>query len=158
MRRALVPGVMLLLGAPCWAQDGKIIAQQRNAAGEGYTVMRVWGGHHDMGYAQGFMLAADVEQAAAEVKSLAGAMYGQLRTAMQATVWKPTELGPVSSAAAASGPVSSAAAASGPVQTASKKLKLLPPIRISSWLCRVHSRTGRPLTHTGRKPALWIRR
>ena len=148
MRRALVPGVMLLLGAPCWAQDGKIIAQQRNAAGEGYTVMRVWGGHHDMGYAQGFMLAADVEQAAAEVKSLAGAMYGQLRTAMQATVWKPTELGPVSSAAAASGPV----------QTASKKLKLLPPIRISSWLCRVHSRTGRPLTHTGRKPALWIRR
>jgi hypothetical protein len=42
------------------AQQGKVIAQQRSPSGEGYTVMAVWGAHHELGYAQGFLLAKEI--------------------------------------------------------------------------------------------------
>jgi hypothetical protein len=81
-----------LLAAQAWAQQGKIISQSLDASGEGITVMKVWGTHHEMGYAQGNLLAKEIVKFLQEVKQLEGAQYVLLRPLVQATVWKPAEL------------------------------------------------------------------
>jgi hypothetical protein len=89
----MVVGTLLLLFAAVGqAQNGKIITQKLNSSGEGITVMRVWGTHHEMGYAQGKLMAQDIIKGGNEMKALAGALYGALRQQIQATVWKPSEL------------------------------------------------------------------
>jgi len=88
----MVVVALLLLGGRVEAQQGAILRQDRNASGEGYTVLRVWGTPHEMGYAQGFLLANEAVTIWTEVKAKLGALYGTARGAMAASVWRPADL------------------------------------------------------------------
>jgi len=90
---ALVIALHSLAAGRARAQQGLIVEQQRNSTGEGYSVVKVWGSHQEMGYAQGFLFAKEIVAAADEVKSTIGALYGTARQTMGAAVWKPA--GPI---------------------------------------------------------------
>jgi len=91
-RRPIVPGlIVVLFSTAAWAQKGKIL-EQNLASGEGYTVMRVWGSHLEMGQAQGQLLAREIVAGAAEVKQTVGAVYATLRAQMSVAVWAPAEI------------------------------------------------------------------
>ena len=81
--------LLLLVPAGALAQKGKIIKQELSSAGEGYTIMSVWGSDYDMGYAQGYMMHKSMLQGAKEIKQVLGTMYTTARAAAQGTVWKP---------------------------------------------------------------------
>jgi hypothetical protein len=81
----LVPGLAL-------GQNARISDQKLDAAGEGYTVITVWGSHYDMGYAQGKVLAQEIVSGVQEVKQLTQTVYATLRLGVQAAVFKPAEL------------------------------------------------------------------
>ena len=69
--------------------NGKIIAQKLNAQREGYTVLSVWGTYREMGYAQGYLLAKDIDGIVRQFKILLGTKYSMLSTVIANTVWKP---------------------------------------------------------------------
>ena len=94
MRRfTLVVIGVVLVAAPAAAQQGKVLQEQLGPTGEGHTVMRVWGSHNAMGYAQGFMLADAILKMLAETKALVGtSLWSQGRLLMPLTQWKPAEL------------------------------------------------------------------
>ena len=83
----VVAVVILGIAAPAWAQNFKIIGQDLNNQRQGYQVIRVWGTHYEMGYAQGFALAADIVSAIHEVKGQAGAYYGAARGTIDEPWW-----------------------------------------------------------------------
>ncbi|MCD6498305.1 MAG: hypothetical protein J7M25_08425 [Deltaproteobacteria bacterium] len=83
----VVAVVILGIAAPAWAQNFKIIEQNLNNQRQGYQVIRVWGTHYEMGYAQGFALAADIVAAVHEVKNQVGVYYGATRSAIYDTWW-----------------------------------------------------------------------
>jgi parallel beta-helix repeat protein len=72
--------------------NGVIIDQQLNAAGQGYTVVRLYGSYYEMGYAHGDLLADYVVRSMEETKELFGGPYTVMRTAMADSVWKPAEI------------------------------------------------------------------
>jgi len=72
--------------------NGIIIDQQLNAAGQGYTVVRLYGSHYEMGYAHGDLLADYIVKTAEETKELLGGWYSVLRIVMAGSVWKPAEI------------------------------------------------------------------
>ena len=72
--------------------NGVIIDQQLNAAGQGYTVVRLYGSYYEMGYAHGDLLADYVVRSVEETKELFGTPYTGMRTAMADSVWKPAEI------------------------------------------------------------------
>jgi len=72
--------------------NGVIIDQQLNAAGQGYTVVRLYGSYYEMGYAHGDLLADYVVRSMEETKELFGALYTAMRTATADSVWKPAEI------------------------------------------------------------------
>lgn len=91
----------LLLLLCCWllvpissfAQQGTILHQQLNAQGHGYTVIRVWGTHHQMGYAYGYLLAREILKGIDEIKAYIGqANYLKLRLLIGASIWRPLEI------------------------------------------------------------------
>ena len=85
----------LLRLAPAAARagtKGKIIKQELSSAGEGYTILSVWGSHYDMGYAQGTLMHKSILLGAKEIKTVLGSLYPTARTAVQGTVWKPAEV------------------------------------------------------------------
>ena len=82
-------GLLLAAPGPCPAQQGKVIQQQLDSNGEGYTVLKVWGTDYQMGYAQGHLLAKPIVQGVQEVKKTLGLLYGLARTHMQSAVWVP---------------------------------------------------------------------
>ncbi len=87
--------VVLLLGlcaGVASAQQGKILDQQRNAAGEGYSVVKVWGTHYEMGYAHGLLFGKEIVAASDEVKKTVGVLYGTARQTMTAALWKPASI------------------------------------------------------------------
>jgi MYXO-CTERM domain-containing protein len=88
-RASWLVALILVVPHPALGQQGKIVDQQRNAAGEGYSVVKVWGSHHDMGYAHGFLFGKEIVAAADEVKKTIGVLYGTARQAMTAALWKP---------------------------------------------------------------------
>jgi hypothetical protein len=80
-----------LLATQSWAVKGKIIAQ--NLDGEqGYTIMKIWGTHNEMGYAQGTLLAPHIIKGVQQLKSFMGVQYGLLRVGLANSVWKPDVL------------------------------------------------------------------
>jgi MYXO-CTERM domain-containing protein len=81
--------LLCLAATDAWGQQGKVVDQQRNAAGEGYSVLRVWGSAEEMGYAQGYIFAKESVAAVDEIKKTIGLLYGTARQAMTAAVWKP---------------------------------------------------------------------
>lgn len=82
-----------LLSSSAYAQNYEILDQQLDAAGEGYTVVRVWGTHHEVGFAVGAAFAGEIDDTVQEVRALAGSNYDFLRTAMGYVTWVPGGVG-----------------------------------------------------------------
>jgi hypothetical protein len=83
-----IAGWLLLAGVAA-AQNGVVLAQELNASDQGYTVLRVWGSHYEMGYAQANLLGDYIADSVDETKAVAGTGYSSLRTLMAVSVWKP---------------------------------------------------------------------
>jgi hypothetical protein len=81
----------LLAGAAA-AQNGVILDQDLNGSSQGYTVIRVWGTHYEMGDAQAQLLGDYIVDAVNETKALVGVLYNTLRGQIAASVWQPAEL------------------------------------------------------------------
>jgi len=76
--------------APAAGEKGLILDQQLDPNGEGYTVLRVWGSHHEMGHAQAALLGDYIVQGVDDVKALLGGpLYSQVRNVMAQAVWMP---------------------------------------------------------------------
>jgi len=86
-----VAACWLLAGAAA-AQNGIILDQYLNGSNQGYTVIRVWGSHYEMGDAQAHFLGDYIVDAVNETKTLTGVFYDTLRGSMAASVWRPAEL------------------------------------------------------------------
>jgi hypothetical protein len=85
--------VGLLLAGAAAAQNGVILDQQLDASNRGYTVLRIWGSHYEMGYAQASLLGDYIVTGVAEMKDLVGPTdYDALRLLMSVAVWKPPEI------------------------------------------------------------------
>jgi len=74
------------------AVNGVILDQQLDAGGKGYTVLRVWGSHYEMGYAHAWFLADDIVTGVEEVETQAGVYYSVLRSLIEGAVWQPVEI------------------------------------------------------------------
>ncbi len=72
--------------------NGIILAQELDPSDQGYTVLRVWGSHYDMGYAHATLLGDSIVQVVDQFKELIGSDYGNLHTLMAAAVWQPPEI------------------------------------------------------------------
>jgi hypothetical protein len=84
-----IAGWLLLAGVAA-AQNGVILDQQLDASNRGHTVMRVWGSHYQMGYAQASLLGDYIVNGVDELKDLVGEPdYGSLRILMALSIWKP---------------------------------------------------------------------
>ena len=86
-----IAGWLLVAGVAA-AQNGIILEQELDASNQGYTVIRVWGSHYEMGYAQANLLGDYIVDAVAEVKVIAGSEYNTLRNLMAVSVWQPPEI------------------------------------------------------------------
>lgn len=92
----VIAGWWLLAGVAT-AQNGMILEQQLDANNQGYTVIRVWGSHYEMGYAQANLLGDYIVDAVDETKSLVESVggpfyYDSLRSLMAVSVWQPPEI------------------------------------------------------------------
>jgi hypothetical protein len=87
----LIAGLWLLAGVAT-AQNGIILDQDLDGSNQGYTVMRVWGTHYEMGYAQANLLGDYIVDAVDETKAYAGPLYNAFRNSMATAVWKPDEI------------------------------------------------------------------
>ena len=94
MRTFLIAMVgWLFLAGVAVAQNGVILDQQLDASNRGYTVLRIWGSHYEMGYAQASLLGDYIATGVDEIKALAGEPdYSSLRLLMAVAVWKPPEI------------------------------------------------------------------
>jgi len=95
-RCLVIAGCLLVAGAAA-AQNGVILEQDLNASNHGHTVIRLWGSHYEMGYAQASLLGDYIVDAVAEtenlVESVGGPLYyDSLRTLMENAVWQPPEI------------------------------------------------------------------
>jgi len=87
-----IAGCLFLAGVAA-AQNGLILDQQLDGDNRGYTVLRIWGSHYEMGYAQASLLGDYIVTGVAEMKALVGESdYTSLRLLMSASVWKPPEI------------------------------------------------------------------
>jgi len=87
-----IAGCLFLAGV-AGAQNGVILDQQLDANNRGYTVLRIWGSHYEMGYAQASLLGDYIVNGVDEIKDLVGEPdYSSLRLLMSAAVWKPPEI------------------------------------------------------------------
>jgi hypothetical protein len=73
------------------AQNGAILEQELDGSGRGYTVMRVWGSHYEMGYAQARLLGDHVVQGINETRAFLNqyGIYAAVREIMADAVWMP---------------------------------------------------------------------
>lgn len=93
MRRALPIPIALgacLLASPARAQNHEVIEQHLNAQQEGYTVVRVWGSRHEIGFAIGSLFADEIVETCDAARALAGGNYDYFRLAMGYATWVPT--------------------------------------------------------------------
>lgn len=74
---------------PAGAQNYEILQQTLDADRHGYTVIRVWGSHYEMGYAMGAAFAGDIAVGWPDIKARLGAQYTLARSAIGATAWLP---------------------------------------------------------------------
>jgi hypothetical protein len=97
MTRKLFQGTLLILLvnlvvacvfiAPAYGEviNGKILDQDLNAGGSGYTVMKVWGTYYEMGYAHGYLLADDIDATIGSFRNAMGANFDTLQPQIVAT-------------------------------------------------------------------------
>lgn len=65
---------------------GEIVSQKLNKSGDGYTVIRLWGTHYEMGYAQGALLHKDIRLIVREaIRVLGPSRYSLIRRKIQQT-------------------------------------------------------------------------
>ncbi|MGE5297068.1 MAG: LamG-like jellyroll fold domain-containing protein [Solirubrobacterales bacterium] len=74
------------------AAHGKILDQQLDDQGRGYTVMRLWGSYYEMGYARGELLGDIIIPGVQGMKQFIGAPYEARRSLMASAVWQPDEI------------------------------------------------------------------
>ncbi|MFW5741448.1 MAG: hypothetical protein ACOC1F_13905 [Myxococcota bacterium] len=86
---ACISAVVLLVSSSAQAQNYQVLDEQLDAQGEGYTVVRVWGSHHEIGFAIGVAFAQEIVSTSDEVRALAGSNYDLLRSAMGFVTWVP---------------------------------------------------------------------
>ena len=92
-RCCLLIASCLLLAGVAAAQNGVILDQQLDGSNRGYTVLRVWGSHYEMGYAQASLLGDYIVTGVDEMKGeIGGTDYNMLRLLMSVSVWKPAEI------------------------------------------------------------------
>ena len=77
-----------------WAQSGVILEQELDGSGRGYTVIRVWGSHYEIGYAQAELLGDYVVQGINETRAFLNqyGMYTAVREIMADAVWVPSAI------------------------------------------------------------------
>jgi hypothetical protein len=71
---------------------GKILDQQLDGQGRGYTVVRLWGSYYEMGYARGELLSDIIVAGVQGIKQFIGTPYEARRSLMAASVWEPIEI------------------------------------------------------------------
>jgi len=74
------------------SQNGVILDQELDENNKGYTILRIWGSHYEMGYAQGELLGEYIIIALNEVKDYVGDTYNQIRDLMSESIWLPEEI------------------------------------------------------------------
>ncbi len=85
--------VLLTLPAtPVAAQNGVLLDQQLDGDGKGYSVIHVWGTHHEMGYAHASLLADEIVDAVDYFRMMLDTDYADLRVTMAASDWQPAEM------------------------------------------------------------------
>ncbi len=93
MIRAIGRAVMmatLLAGAGGAYGGGIILDQQLDADGKGYTVIRLWGSHYEMGHAHAELLGDAIVDGVNETKAFLGTQnYDIARGIMAGAVWMP---------------------------------------------------------------------
>ncbi len=92
--RHLLALLVVLTGAlPALAQlpvQGEILEQEL-VAGQGVTVLHVWGTHHEMGYAQGVLLADWIELSYTQMRSVFSAYWPAIRARVSGWSFLPAE-------------------------------------------------------------------
>jgi hypothetical protein len=68
---------------------GIILDQELSTSDQGYTVLRVWGSHYEMGYAHASLLRDSIVEAVDQFKAVVGPNYNTLRTLMDGAVCSP---------------------------------------------------------------------
>ncbi|MHC4415548.1 MAG: hypothetical protein ACYS0G_09715 [Planctomycetota bacterium] len=87
----LVP--MIALAGSAAGPNGVILDQQLDQNNKGYTVLRVWGSHHEMGFAHADLLDDHIVQGVIETKAFLGpSQYNGVRKIMAGAVWMPPGL------------------------------------------------------------------
>lgn len=71
------------------SQNGIILDQDLDENNRGYTIIRLWGSHYEMGYAQAELLGNYIVQAVNENKAYLGNNYDQKREVISDAVWMP---------------------------------------------------------------------
>lgn len=71
---------------------GIILEQELDIHDKGYTVLRVWGSHYEIGYAHASLLGNSIVKGVAQFKQVIGANYGKFRNLMAVAVWQPPEI------------------------------------------------------------------
>jgi uncharacterized protein (TIGR03382 family) len=74
---------------PAGAQNYEVLEQSLDTERHGYTVIRVWGSHYEMGYATGAAFADDIAVGWPDIKGELGARYSLARSAIATTTWLP---------------------------------------------------------------------
>jgi len=89
----LATAAILIIGlVPALAVNGVILDQQLNEDGQGYTVIRLWGSHYEMGYAHANLLGDYIVDGVNETKALLGPSYNTVRAYINTSVWMPPEI------------------------------------------------------------------
>ena len=118
------------------ASNGTILQQKRNANGEGYIILKVWGTHYQMGYAQGKLLAKEILFVLQEVRQKFP-NYKDLKKKISTSIWKPDVL-----EKELDGMVAGIKAAQPKGQVDKLDLKLLNSYSDWAYACRSHSAWG----------------
>jgi len=82
----------LTITATTPAGQGVILSQDLDIEGKGFTIIRVWGSHYDMGFAQAELLGDHIVAGVDETRTYLGPYHYFLRNVMANTVWMPPGL------------------------------------------------------------------
>ena len=73
--------------------NGIVLGQELNVSDQGYTVIRVWGTHYEMGYAHASLLADYIVDGVTQFEQKVGlSSYSTLRDLVAVAVWQPPEI------------------------------------------------------------------
>ena len=71
------------------SENGIILAQNLDENNMGYTVIRLWGSHYEMGYAQAELIGEYIVAAVNDIKNYAGSNYNEIKNYISETIWMP---------------------------------------------------------------------